>query len=428
MVMGAFAAFFLAAAGCSENETELGGGDGNNSEKVMLGVTTELGGITKAAVAGTAITYEEADYATVPGLGIYITNKDLTDWYAPDAGGVYTKQGKAVWFMGDKLGKAWKSIQTRGASFDAATEVPYYLTKEVGQVYAYYPYDPGIAVISSVGAAGANLKIPVTVKETGTIDAAVNNANKVYKSGKWTTNTDAKKILGDTDEKDFLYFAAADGRYINNGRADGQPLFDPTAGPNNSDPDNPGYQVNLDMRHGMSMISFRVYDGGSLSDNASTFTKLVVRDKAGVGVFKTGAASLSLLDGSILTPAADGTGILTRTVTNYTLMRQLEEGETESETAFVDAGSGNNRIWAQTVCRHISALVYPLTFNDNEIEVEITLNVDSKDQVFKVNLPGITWDNNTNYVYTLRAGRNKLEVVSVSVEDWLIQNEPEIPL
>lgn len=419
----------VAATGCSETETEVidSGGD----DQVALGISPNLKveagtrSATKSVVSGDLITYTNADYATeAPGLGVLITNKAANGWYTPD-GADYT--GHHVWYMGDDRGANWISIQTKGATFANTNESPYYLTKDIGRVYAYYPYDADITNTLVTVNAEADLKIPVTVLATGEIDAQRNNAKKYWNAGTWASTARVDLVnLSLSTEKDYLYFAADGGRYVNNGRADGQTPVTPEDEPNNLDTDNPGYKINLDMKHAMAMVSFRVYDGGRLSDNDVNFTKFTLKNHpGGTTPFKTGNGKMSLTDGTITETVA--TAELSRTITNYVLMRQVESGE--GQYAFIQTGTTPSGINGKTVSKSVSAIVYPVNFDDNEIDLEITLKEGNNTPVvYPVTLAGAQWEPNNNYIYTLSAGRNKLTVMDVSVEAWADIEQDEIPL
>lgn len=434
MTMGAMAVALLTAVSCSNEETEIITGPGNDGQ-VALGITPNLKvdagtkAATKSVVSGEALTYDiskygEADYA--PGLGVLITNKDVNGWYTPD-GSEYT--GHHVWYMGTDKGAGWISIKEKKSTFAETKEVPYYLTKEVGKVYAYYPYDASITTSLSSISAEADLKIPVTILANGTIDATTNNAKKYWKDGAWATTPKTDLVnLSLATEKDYLYFAGEAGRYVNNGRAAGETPVKPEDEPNNTNTANPGYKINLDMKHAMAMVTFRVYDGGKLSDNDVNFTKFQIKntDSSGDKFFKMGTAYMSLVDGTI-TPNSLTDGDISRTVTNYTLMRQVEADATEGQYNFKVNGSTVN---AKIVCKTVSAIVYPTAaFGDDDIQVIITLKEGSNaDMVFPVTLPANEWLANNNYIYTLSAGRNKLTVMDVTVEAWNDNEQDEIPL
>lgn len=422
----------LTATSCSETETGIDPEPGNDGQ-VSLGITPNLKvdagtkAATKSVVSGETITYPvkqftSSDYA--PGLGVLVTNSGATGWYTPD-GTEYT--GHHVWYMGDDTGKNWISIKEKKDTYESTKEVPYYLTKEVGKVYAYYPYNSSISLSISKE---SDLKIPVTVLSSGEIDATANNAKKYWKTNAWAATAKADLVnLSLSTEKDYLYFAGEAGRYVNNGRASGQTPVASDADPDNTNENNPGYKINLDMKHAMTMISFRVYDGGHLSDKDVNFTKFEIKNHTGgSNLFKTGDGKMTLTDGAI-TGTSTTTG-LSRTVTNYILMRQIDEEGTEGEHAFISTGTSTSSINGKNVSRTVSAVIYPIaTFDDNEIDVEITLQEGSNTAVvYPITLQGNTWEAGNNYIYTFSAGRNKLTVVDVAVEAWVDNEQDEIPL
>ena len=420
----------LTATSCSETEIEIDPEPGSGGQ-VSLGITPNLKvdagskASTKSVVNGDLITY--ADYNAAPGLGVVVTNSDVTGWYTPD-GTEYT--GHHVWYMGDETGKNWISIKEKKDTYKLTKEAPYYLTETVGKVYAYYPYDATNAFSSSISSE-SDLKIPVNVLATGSIDASTNNAKKYWKSsggggGSWVSRLAANEVkLSEATEKDYLYFFASEGRYVNNGRAKGQTPFDPEGGAMNNDAKNPGYLINLDMNHGLAMVSFRVYDGGHLSDNAVTFNEFVIRNHTGGdNLLKTGDGKMALSNGAITENTT--TGSVTRTISNYTLMRQIDEEGSQGENAFIASGS---QVTGQVVSRSVSSLVYPVTFGDNQIDVVITLQEQGKQAVdYTVTLPGYEWTAGANCVYTFSAGRNKLTLMDVTVQEWQDDDQPDIPL
>lgn len=435
MTMGAMAVALLTAVSCSNEETEIITGPGND-DQVALGITPNLKvdagtkAVTKSVVSGEAITYSKDNFSNdnyAPGLGVLVTNSDATGWYTPD-GTEYG--GHHVWYLGDETGANWISIKAKGVDFANTQETPYYLGKTVGKVYAYYPYDASIEGSLGSITEEAELKIPVTVQASGTIDATTNNAKKYWNSGSWATTAknDLVNLSVDT-EKDYLYFAGENGRYVNNGRADGETPVTPDDEPNNSNATNPGYKINLDMKHAMSMVSFRVYDGGNLSANDVKFTGFKIKNATGgSGLFKMGNGKMSLVDG-VISDQTDGTGEMTRTISNYILMRQVDATGTEGEHAFKLTGTGASAISGKTVSKTVSAIVYPTTFSEGDIEVVITLQEGGNPAVeYPVTLPANEWSANNNYIYTLSAGRNKLTVMDVSVEAWNDNEQDEIPL
>lgn len=425
MTMGAMAVALLAAVGCSETETEIiTGPSGSGDTPVALGISTSLQAdeTTKAVVSGQAITYDVNNYTNdniAPGLGILVTNSGANGWYTPE--GENTPRYH-VWFMGDHEGKNWKSISNKGNSFSAAAGAPYYLSTAVGKVYAYYPYNSTVTLPTSPFTE-QNLKISVPLLTTGTIDASTNNAMK-YWSGTWSENNNKTLKLAASTENDYLYFAGTAGRNINNGQAGGS---NPPASNPNQDATNPGYNINLDMKHALAMVSFRVYDGGSLSASDVNFTKFVIKNKlGGQNPFKTAGGSMSLVNEAISDQS--GTGSIERTINNYILMRQIENGQ-QNEYQFIHDPNQYSLVDGVTVSRSVSAMVYPTTFAANDIEVVITLQEGNENPVnYTVTLPANNWEAGKNIIYTFSAGRNKLTLTGVSVVDWVDAIQPVIPL
>lgn len=433
----------LTAVSCSQTETDFNSVDAN--APVSLGVSATMKGsaqskaITRSVVDGTKITYNPDNYTDAnanPGIGVLLTNKTANGWYVATTSGY---GGNHIWYIGDEHGDGWKSIlkDAKGTSYSDAPVVPYFMTAEVGQVYAYYPYDEDFVATGAVPAA-LQLKAPLLATSTTaaeiTIDATTSNAKKVWGGASWSDNTadNLNLSLSAPNDKDYMYFDGTDGRYVNNGRAAGQPPILPADPGDNTSDVNPGYKIDLAMKHALSMVSFRVYDGGKLSANPVTFTKFVIKNVAGKDNFKVSGKQMALSDGTITNITTDpAAGTLERNVTNYTLMRQIQSGETQSETAFI-AATGVN---AQTVTKSVSAIVYPQTFTQDEIQVVITLQgADagvSGDYPAILTVPGTDggWNAGKNYIYTLSAGRNRLTVMGVSVTDWTDEEvSGEIPL
>lgn len=427
MTIGAMAVALMTATSCSDTETEIGPKPGDGGE-VALGIAANLKveagskATTKSVVNGSAITY--TDYTAATGLGVVVTNSNVTGWYTPDGNDT---EWHHVWYMGDEKGGNWMSISKKEGTYKATLEAPYYLKETVGKVYAYYPYEATLTnTFKSAIGNESDLKIPVTVLAGGSIDASNNNAAKSWNvSGQsWALQRDPLKNT-DALEKDYLYFAGTEGRYVNNGRAKGEAPFDPEGGATNNDAQNPGYLINLDMNHGLAMVSFRVYDGGHLSDNKVEFTKLQITNHArGSSLLKTGDGKMGLAAGAITENTT--TGSITRTITNYTLMRQIEAGGTQSEYAFIADAS---KVTGQIVSRSVSALVYPVAFGEGQLDAVITIQEQGQTAVdYTVTLPGYEWVAGTNCVYTFSAGRNKLTLMSVEVQAWKDDEQPDIPL
>lgn len=433
-MMGAMSVALLTAVSCSQTETEFNPtGEGSDSP-VALGVsaTMKMGNETRAVVDYKKITYPIASYADAwcaPGLGVVLTNAAGTNWY-DDNLSVYG--GNHIWFMGDENGENWISKKgAKGATYDE-NKVDYNLSVEVGQVFAYYPYDASATF--PTGGAGADfqtndLKIPVAVKATGTIDAANSNADRVWNptGSTWdekdVTGGNYVVTLADLSEKDYLFFdGTTGGRYVNNGHAGNAPSAN-----DNTDATNPGYSINLAMKHALSMVSFRVYDGGNLGDAGKVkLTKFKIADNGGQFV-NTTTGTMQIADGTLALGSTDGNMTIERTVDNYTLVQQIPSG-TETEHTFIEQGG----VTGGSVSKIVSAIVYPTDFTGGSLKLTVTLEdnttATAKSTEYSVNIPAKNWESNKNYLYTLSAGRNKLNIVDVSVTEWTVVNAGELPL
>ncbi|MDH6358334.1 fimbrillin family protein [Parabacteroides sp. PF5-9] len=386
---------------------------------------------TRAVIEGTNITYDAANYATdAKGLGIVTLNNDGTALYTPYNSGTQAdeyEQGKPVWFMGSADGKSWKAISAKGTSFADATAKPYYLTETVGTLYAYYPY-----TASFEGTTKDNVAIAAPIAKTGTIDftGVVSNADMVWDNGqsKWVSNSaganrNSTKLVGDLAETDYLYFYSdptTPARYINNGRAN----LDEPGG--NMDAVNPGNEIDLSMQHAMSMLSFRVYNDGTM-DGQGVLSKIVIKNADGKQLLKTGGTpKMKLADGVITglnneTNLADET--ITRTITGYTIPREVKAGETQDETHFIASGSGSTQVTGSRVARKLSMIVYPIELapgaSDEDSRLIVTFTIDGTDyEVFLPLQETSAWEQGKNYLYTVCASRSALTVRAVSVTEW----------
>lgn len=418
-------AALLTVVSCSENET-IPGPDVDPAGGVALGVTTGvLSTNTKAVVEGETITYTAADYtAAAKGLGIVIVKKDDSGLYTPNNSTEYG-EGVPVWFMGDAVGKGWKAISALGSTFADAPAKPYYLTEEVGMVYAYYPYTK-----TFTGTKSADLEITCPIQKTATItiDAStVNNADMTWDSGtnKWVSNTVAKgtsgRLIANADETDYLYFDGTE-RYVNNGRA---ALTEPAG---NGDATNPGYTITLNMAHALSMVSFRIYNDGTL-DGDGKFTKFEIKNATGKTVLQTeGSAKMKLANGTISGLSAGGTqDAVSRTITGYTIPKEVKAGETEDADHYIVQGTGTAAVTGAKVCRKVSALAYPVaTIGDGDLIAILT--IDGKE--YTVNIPSDAgaWAAGSNYLYTVRASRRALDITEVTVTAWATEAGGDIDI
>lgn len=415
----------LAAISCSENETFPEPGT-DPAGGVALGVTTGvLNTHTRAVVEGEAVTYTEADYTTAAkGLGIVIVKKDDSGIYEPNNKTEYTAT-TPVWFMGDALGKTWKAVSALGTDFATAPGKPYYLTEEVGVVYAYYPYTATFS-----GTQSADLAIDCAIQKTAAIkidESTVNNADMTWDdtNKKWVSNTAAKgtsnRVIANGDETDYLYFDGTE-RYVNNGRAT---LTEPAG---NGDETNPGYTIALNMAHALSMVSFRIYNDGTL-DGAGLFTKFEIKNATGKTVLQTtGSAKMKLADGTISGLSAGGVSdVVARTIEGYTIPKEVKMNDEQDANHYLVAGTGSSAVTGAKVCKKVSTLVYPVAvIGDGDLLAVIT--IDGKE--YTVNIPSDAgaWAAGSNYLYTIRASRRALDITEVTVTPWATESGGDIDI
>ena len=387
-------AAMLSVTGCTQQEVFTG--DDGKDEPAVLGISTGvLTAETKSVVGGDLITYAKADYASEAlGIGVVVLNAEGNGTYSGEA--ISTDH---VWFMGNDKGDEWKSISDKGESFAAAVAAPYTLKDETGTVYAYYPKANAVT-----GTTSSTLTIPAPIKKTGTItiDASVTNADLMFNSvdNSWVSNipsANKKKIICAPDEVDYLYANNSD-RKVSSGRT-------------GSSPDR---SIDLSMAHALAMVSFRLYNDGTLS-GAGALTKIELKNASGKKLIKTtDAAAMNLATGKIADLTENTSDNQVRTISGYTIPKEIKEGTPTADTYIVSAPT----VTGPKVARKISLLTYPIaSFTGDDIEVVFT--IDAQDYPVKIPVSEVAaWTAGNNTVYTVCASQRKLEITSVSVAEW----------
>lgn len=395
----------LVTMSCTEQETLTGqepGGDESAALAVSTGVlTTE----TKAVVGGEAITYAKANYATdAPGLGVVVLNSDGTAPYTDKGGSLVNDH---IWFIADEKGENWKSISDKGADLSSAVTVPYSLTDAEGTVYAYYP-----KAITVTGTTATALTVPATLQTTGTITLSedVSNADLMFDAGEWSPNiptSNKKKILAALTETDYLY-ANNKNRTVSNGRAEGSAKR----------------SIDLMMAHALSMVSFRIYNDGTLP-GAGVLKKIVIQNAPTQTLIKTSATAVMELATGVISGLTDVTANkIERDISGYTIPSEIKSGQQSSTQYIVDGTS----VTGPKVARKVSMLVYPVAkFAAKDIEA--VFSIDSETYTVALPVTEVTgWVAGTNYLYTVCASQRKLEVTSVSVVEWYEESAGHIEL
>lgn len=386
----------------------VGPGNEGNGEVATLGISTGVKASTKAIVEGMMLSYKAADYVTQPGLGIVMLNSDGSGFYGAKPAD-QTLEKNHIWFMGDQNGENWKSISALGSSFGGATAKGFTLLDAVGTVYAYYP-KAADEKLSGETVDDLALTVPLQTAGTITFDDKVTNADMKF-SGSWSKNSTAliKAIISHPDETDYLYAYNTE-RYVNSGRAGtGEPQ-------GNGDDTNPGREIALTMNHALSMVSFRVYNDGSLTGDG-LLTKVKIRNVETKTAFMAGVTSTMSLNTGVITPVSSKDSVV-RTIVNYTIPCQIASGETETMFKFIPAGTGTSAVTGPKVARKMSMLVYPID-EIPEGELEVVFTIDGKE--YPVTLPNTdvsSWVAGENQLYTVCASERKLTITSVEVTEW----------
>lgn len=447
----AMAVLLLGTASCSKNEIDEPNGAviPPTGKGVTLGVNVGVstGAQTKSAVTGTAITY--TDYKVDHAIGLVVANEDATGYYAaetPNFNTGYDNYGSTITelcFMGDAEGKNWKAIETSSfpTSPTGEKEKTFYLDKNRGQIFAYFPYDKTKAKKVSFGDTKVTYPIDI-VATTATKLATVNNSAKIFSSGGWKDNDAKSKVNILAEETDYLYFVPAEskGRFVNNGSKPGEDgTVTPPDGTNLDE--NPGNSINLTMKHALSMVTFRLYDKdlaarpstttATASNLGSVLSFKIENVAESGGPLKVGATTMNLAVTSSESPidvnaSTYESGAIERTLDKYLLIRAREEGTSGESVAahtylFPNKGDGRD------AANNISTLVYPITSMEPNT-VKVTFNIQEPGAAAAKAFPLTTvltvpeedngWLPNKNYIYTFSVSKKGLNVVDVTVADW----------
>lgn len=446
----AMAVLLLGTASCSKNEIDEPNGAviPPTGKGVTLGVNVGVstGAQTKSAVTGTAIKY--TDYKVDHAIGLVVANEDATGYYAaetPNFNTGYDNYGTLITelcFMGDAEGKNWKAIET--SQFPTAPtgekEKTFYLDKNRGQIFAYFPYDK--TKTKKVSFDDTKVTYPIDIVATSNNKlATVNNSAKIFTSGAWKENDAASKVNILPEETDYLYFVPGDnkGRYVNNGSKPGSDGTVTTPDGTNTD-ENPGNSINLTMKHALSMVTFRLYDKDLVGKAPASATAAYLGSVQSFkienvsdsdGPLKIGATTMNLAVTSSDSPidataATYKSGAIERSLDGkYLLIRARQEGtdgEKASATTYLFPEKGDGR----DAANNISTLVYPITAMDaNSVKVTFNILEPGKSTAFPLTTVLTVpeedngWLPNKNYIYTFSVSKKGLNVVDVTVADWV---------
>lgn len=307
------------------------------------------------------------------------------------------------------------AIYTSGTSWtrNGATD-KILLTNEEATIYAYHPaYKPkngGIMIGTDA------LKInEVTPSVTSTVNISVfpgtgsmdtdnkypgdiNNADMIWQSS-WTKNTSTNtKIISAPGEIDYMYAVKAKGNGTEQAKASNGKGSGITS----------THEVELEMKHALSMVSFRIYNDGTYK-NAGKLTKIKLSNKAGTALSKGTTPTMKISDGSVTENAAVAVTYSRFIENGYTIIKNGTPASASVATSESDARDASKKF---------SILVLP--HNGAKDQIEVTFTVDGADYTVPLasNSTPVNWEKGNNYLYTAKLSGKELSIQSVTVAAW----------
>lgn len=385
----------LMLSGCGEEENLQSPID--NTEKVELGIT-----------AGVALTKSAIDEGE---------QKNATSGSLMGAIAVYAKDKESTTSYNDGNNYA---LYTRNNDKWAATEISsetpkIYLTSDVATIYAYHPaYAPnattnametsGTALkIVSGGALGSDAKIPVTVFEGGTATANSLDTKSTITVPENFDASSSKIILSAPGEVDYMWAEKSDNTdkfEASNGKASGTP---------------PTSSVALNMKHALSMVSFRIYNNGHYNKDGH-LTKITLENASNTVLSKGTSPTMDIASGSI-TAGSESAAIFTRIIKTAT-------GGGSDNACYAlpkqGAGSYTGDGAAKDAAATFSILVLPdaSAVAKNTIKVTFTIDGDAYTVNLAADATTTQWEAGKNNIYTVTLSGQELTLSSVTVATW----------
>lgn len=338
----------------------------NDPDAIELGITAGVA-LTKSAITG---------WENDNKIAVFATGTDYTDG---NNHAIYTYNGTT-----------WSNT----------TINKIYLTHETATIYAYYPSTLSKPTDTSNPAVG----ITVFEGDDSSADAKypsltnLNNADKVWGSA-WANNDKASTLITATGEIDYLWAEDADN------------LGSQATASNGKKTSSIDASVKLNMKHALSMVSFRIYNDGTYA-GAGNLTQIVLQNGNGNTVLSKGSSpTMSLKNGSI-TENSTEKAIYKRgftDVSGYAIPKKGKDNATTEENA-------------KEAAKKFSILVLPddnTKFDKNKVEVVFT--IDGTDYPVALTDPSDDdgkWLAGKNYLYTAKLSGKELTISSVTVSEW----------
>lgn len=372
----------------------------DNTEKVELGITAGVA-LTKSAINEGVQTGADPE---MKAMAVYASATE----YKTDNYGLYTPSANG-----------WKN--------NGADKI--YLSSAVATIYAYHPaYQPDGTTHAMVTSGGTALKLNLSANTAVTADATI--PISVFAGGTSTTadntitvpadySASAGKILSAPGEVDYMWAEKKDGNGANaqasNGKASGATTTSSVA---------------LNMKHALSMVSFRIYNNGHYNkDGHLTKIELANNDDATNGnkalndgglAHNSGKPTMKIADGTIETDASNLAAVTyTRIIKTATGGQPTEYYELPKQ----DAGSYTGTDAAKNAAATFSILVLPDASAVAKNTIKVTFTIDGDD--YSVNLAAdantgskVQWEAGKNNIYTVTLSGQELTLSSVTVAAW----------
>lgn len=384
----------LLATGCSNENDPVNPID--KTDAVELGITAGVS-LTKSAINGGT---QSGTSSEMKSLAVYAVG-NTTSYATGNNYAIYTSETAG-----------WKR---------SGTDNKILLTNEVATIYAYHPaYKPktggvmigteALAVNGGTPSATATVNISVfpgngTANADNKYPEDIDNADKTWQFSAWSNNTTTNtKIISAPGEIDYMYAVKASGNgteaaTASNGRTAGSTTVD-------------AHKVSLEMKHALSMVSFRIYNDGTYT-NTGKLTKIKLSNVSSGTALSTGTTpTMKISDGTVV-PNTAVAATYTRFIENgYTIIKKGTPASASVATSEDDARDGSKKF---------SILVLP--HNGAKDQIQVTFTIDDADYIIPLasNNTSVDWKAGNNYLYTAKLSGKELSITSVNVAGWSAQ-------
>lgn len=366
----------------------------DNTEKVELGITAGVA-LTKSAIDG-GEQKNTTSGSLMGAIAVYAKDKTTTTSYQ-------TGNNYALYTRTDD----------KWAATEISSETPkIYLTSDVATIYAYHPaYKPNTTTnametsgtaLKITGTLGTDAKIPVTVFEGGTDTGNSLDTKSIITVPKNFDASSSKIILSAPGEVDYMWAEKSDNTdkfEASNGKASGTP---------------PTFSVALNMKHTLSMVSFRIYNNGHYN-KAGHLTQIKLENASDAVLSKGTNPTMDIASGSI-TPGNGSAATFTRIIKTATDGGSNDYYELPKQGA--SGYEGNDA--AKNAAATFSILVLPDASAVAKNTIKVTFTIDG--EAYSVNLAAdattTKWEAGKNNIYTVKLSGQELTLSSVTVAAW----------